>query len=211
MAIGGNPQSSSFGYDNNSNLVSLTDPLSKTTAFGFDALNRLITATNPLMGVRTTGYDPQDNVTSEADERNVTTSYVYNGFGEPIQEASLLVFALPASAPARRHAGGALLHGGEADADEFAALPDDLGFLVADLRRDEPAGAGDDGVLFRQAYARAGLGQLDDMAAEHVAVALERRQQIGRLAPVTASVEFQGHSNDPCLSPTPRTTLTAND
>ena len=40
------------------------------------------------MGVRTTGYDPQSNVTSESDERNVTTSYVYNGFGEPIQEAS---------------------------------------------------------------------------------------------------------------------------
>lgn len=40
------------------------------------------------MGVRTTGYDPQSNVVSEADERNVTTAYVYNGFGEPIQEAS---------------------------------------------------------------------------------------------------------------------------
>jgi len=40
------------------------------------------------MGVRNTGYDGQDNVTSESDERSVATSYVYNGFGEPIQEAS---------------------------------------------------------------------------------------------------------------------------
>ena len=40
------------------------------------------------MGVRNTGYDPQNNVTSESDERTITTSYVYNGFGEVIQEAS---------------------------------------------------------------------------------------------------------------------------
>ncbi|HEY7607899.1 MAG TPA: hypothetical protein VIF14_01615 [Alphaproteobacteria bacterium] len=76
-----------FGYDNDSNLVSLTDPLNKTSTFGFDALNRLITATNPLMGVRNTGYDAQNNVTGESDERSITTSYVHNGFGEVIQEA----------------------------------------------------------------------------------------------------------------------------
>ncbi len=86
--VGAATQTTGFGYDNNSNLVSLTDPLAKTTGFGFDALNRLITATNPLMGVRNTGYDPQDDVTSESDERNVATAYVYNGFGEAIQEAS---------------------------------------------------------------------------------------------------------------------------
>ena len=40
------------------------------------------------MGVRNTGYDGQDNLTSESDERAITTTYVYNGFGEPIQEAS---------------------------------------------------------------------------------------------------------------------------
>jgi YD repeat-containing protein len=86
--IGAATQTTNFGYDNNSNLTSLTDPRNKSTGFGFDALNRLITATNPLMGVRSTGYDPQNNVTSESDERNIATSYVYNGFGEVIQEAS---------------------------------------------------------------------------------------------------------------------------
>lgn len=30
------------------------------------------------MGVRTTGYDQQDNVTSEADERTIATTYVHN-------------------------------------------------------------------------------------------------------------------------------------
>ena len=44
--VGGVSQTTTFGYDSNSNVTSITDPLSHVTNQTFDALNRLKTTKN---------------------------------------------------------------------------------------------------------------------------------------------------------------------
>lgn len=86
--IGASAQITAYGWDDNDNLTSVTDPLTHTTSFAFDALDRLVQATDALSGETDLTYDGQDNLASLADPRSVTTSFVRNGFGEAIQETS---------------------------------------------------------------------------------------------------------------------------
>src|SRR5262249_28830246 len=53
-----------------------------------DALNRLTQETDPNSFHTTTGYNGKDEVTSVADARSLTTSYVRDGFGDVIQQTS---------------------------------------------------------------------------------------------------------------------------
>lgn len=86
--VGAVAQSTAYGYDRNDNLTSLTEPLSHATAFAYDALDRLVRQTDALAGETDRAWDSRDGLASLADARDVTTSFVRNGFGEEIQEAS---------------------------------------------------------------------------------------------------------------------------
>jgi RHS repeat-associated protein len=78
----------SFGYDNNGNQISINAPLSRSTAKQYDTLNRLVQITDPGSGVTTFGYDANDHLTSVMDPRALTTSYTYDGFGDLVQQSS---------------------------------------------------------------------------------------------------------------------------
>jgi RHS repeat-associated protein len=85
--VGAASQITAYGYDKNSNLTSVTDPLTHASVFAFDALDRLITVTNAAGGQTQQAWDPQDNQTGFTDPGGVTTSFVHDGFGQVIQEA----------------------------------------------------------------------------------------------------------------------------
>ncbi len=96
--VGAATQTTTFGYDLNSNLTSITDPLNGPTAQAFDALDRLVQMTDPLNGITGYGYDAQDNLVTVTDPRGLVTTYTYNGFGEVIQlespDTGTMVFTL---------------------------------------------------------------------------------------------------------------------
>jgi RHS repeat-associated protein len=81
----------SYSYDANGNLLTITDGNSHATARVFDALNRLSTSTDantPTHGVTTFAYDAHDRTTTITDANGNATAYVYDGFGDTIQVAS---------------------------------------------------------------------------------------------------------------------------
>jgi len=82
------PEVTSYTYDADGNVISITDPLNHTTTKAYDILNRLIKVTDALGGVTLYAYDAQDNVISVTSPRKLQTSYVYNGFGQTIEVIS---------------------------------------------------------------------------------------------------------------------------
>nr|WP_330085286.1 DUF6531 domain-containing protein [Methylocystis iwaonis] len=87
-AIGAGSQSYQFAYDNNDNLIKVTDPRANVFSYGFDPLNRLITETDEEAKTVTLTRNGIDAITAYQDARGLATNYVRNGFGEVIQEAS---------------------------------------------------------------------------------------------------------------------------
>jgi RHS repeat-associated protein len=91
-------QISQYGYDNQGNATSTTDPLSRVTTNAFDALNRLVQVTDPntpTAGITKYDYDVQDNLTKVTDAKfspqgaaAPATTYTYNGFNELISQSS---------------------------------------------------------------------------------------------------------------------------
>lgn len=88
QSVGASSQTTSFEYDDNSNVVEVTDPRNAVTGNAFDALDRLVQSTDALTGVTEFTYDSQDNLVSVEDPKNQITGYVYNGFGDVIQLTS---------------------------------------------------------------------------------------------------------------------------
>ncbi|MGH8682951.1 MAG: DUF6531 domain-containing protein, partial [Burkholderiales bacterium] len=89
--IGGtNPaaQITSYGYDNQGNLTSITDPLNRPTANLYDALNRLKQVTDPANGSTGYGYDGLDRLTRVTDPRNNATGYTLDGLGNLSAQSS---------------------------------------------------------------------------------------------------------------------------
>jgi RHS repeat-associated protein len=80
--------SSTYAYDPNSNLTSVTDPLSNTWTYAYDALNRLSTRTDPNSGTTAYTYDAHNRLTNVRDANGNSTSYVRDGFGEVTQVTS---------------------------------------------------------------------------------------------------------------------------
>jgi RHS repeat-associated protein len=95
-------QISQYGYDNQGNGTTTTDPLSRVTTHAFDALNRLVQVTDPTnsttaptAGITQYAYDVQDNLTKVTDPKfspqgaaAPSTTYSYNGFNELISQSS---------------------------------------------------------------------------------------------------------------------------
>lgn len=81
--IGAKLQTTTYGYDSNGNLTSVTDPLDSKTANAYDALNRLVQTTDPNGGVTKMTYNKDDLPTSVTDPRGLKTTYAYDGMGNP--------------------------------------------------------------------------------------------------------------------------------
>ena len=70
-----------YGYDNQGNVTSISDPLNRVTTNAYDALNRLKQVTDPASGVTRFGYDGQDQLALVTDPRNNATRYSVDGLG----------------------------------------------------------------------------------------------------------------------------------
>ena len=87
-SVGAQGQTTTFGYDSNGNLTSVTDPLSKATTRSFDALNRLIASFDPLSDKTQYQFDANDNLAQVTDPRSANTVYAYDGLGNKTQQTS---------------------------------------------------------------------------------------------------------------------------
>ena len=86
--VGGTSQSTSFIYDDNSNMVRYTPP-GQLFVYRIDQLNRANRMQfGSLSGYVTKTLDAHDRVLSAEDQLSHTTSYVYDGFGDLIQQTS---------------------------------------------------------------------------------------------------------------------------
>jgi RHS repeat-associated protein len=88
QSIGAASQTTTYAYDHNSNVITVTDPLTRQTGQAYDALNRLTQVTDALSGAAVNTYDARDNLLTVKDERNLTTTHVYDGLNNLIQIAS---------------------------------------------------------------------------------------------------------------------------
>lgn len=86
--VGGMSQTTTYGYDSNGNVTSITDPLSHVTTRTFDALNRLATSTNAVQDLVQFAYDAHDRPLTVTDGKGNATTFVYDGFGDTIQQTS---------------------------------------------------------------------------------------------------------------------------
>jgi RHS repeat-associated protein len=86
--IGAASQVTEYGYDAQGNVLTVKDPLNKTTTNGYDTRNRLRQVTDPAKGVAQYGINGQSMLTSVKDPRNLTTTYTVNGHGETTTQAS---------------------------------------------------------------------------------------------------------------------------
>ncbi|MBI2526322.1 MAG: RHS repeat protein [Candidatus Rokubacteria bacterium] len=64
--------------DSAGRLVSVTDPRGSQTRYAYDALNRLTSLTDALGGVTQFGYDPNGNLLTLTDARGSVTGYSYD-------------------------------------------------------------------------------------------------------------------------------------
>lgn len=86
--FGADGQKTLYGYDDNDNLVGITDPLGNKTQLSYDALNRLISSIDAAGAVTKTAYDVNDNLQSVTDPLNHQTQYGYDGLGNPLSVKS---------------------------------------------------------------------------------------------------------------------------
>jgi RHS repeat-associated protein len=78
---GNNNQSTIYGYDDNSNVNSITDALNHSVNMTYNALNQLVTSTARDGGITSYQYDASGRVKKVTDARGLATHYFYNGFG----------------------------------------------------------------------------------------------------------------------------------
>jgi len=77
-----------YAYDDQGNVTSVTNPLSKVTSNQYDALNRLKQVTDPALGVTQYAYNGLDALTQVTDPRNLATAYTVDGLGNLTLQAS---------------------------------------------------------------------------------------------------------------------------
>ena len=77
--LGAQAQRTSYTYDSNNNLATVTDPLGHSNGNIYDALNRLTAVLDPNLGTVHYAYDAAGNLAQVADQRQLVTSYTYDG------------------------------------------------------------------------------------------------------------------------------------
>ncbi len=87
--IGANTRIWKYAYNKLGELEQITDPREKVWTGGYDALGRLLQTQSPSSAQIALRYEGGNyNLGQYIDPRGVTTQFVYNGFGEVIQETS---------------------------------------------------------------------------------------------------------------------------
>lgn len=90
--IGALGTSRAYSYDLNDNLIGTTAKdaggTDRTVTRGYDALDRLISQTDQLNDTVEQSFDDQDNLTGVIDPRSLTTTYTYDGLGDPVSISS---------------------------------------------------------------------------------------------------------------------------
>ena len=71
----------SYGYDAEGNLITVTDPMDNTTTYSYTADNELCTVTDALHGTTTYEYDLDDELTEVTDSDGYSVTYSYNDMG----------------------------------------------------------------------------------------------------------------------------------
>lgn len=74
-----------YGYDANGNLASVSGPLNWSSALFYDGLNRLRQTTDPS-GITSYTFDVKDNVSTVTDPLGRVTTYTRNGLGDLVAE-----------------------------------------------------------------------------------------------------------------------------
>ncbi len=78
----------SYTYDDNGNVVKVTDALGHVTAMTYDALDRVSTSTDASGHIASYQYDIGDRLTQVTDPRGLVTGYTYDGFGQLWKQVS---------------------------------------------------------------------------------------------------------------------------
>jgi len=86
--IGAANQTTAYTYDNQGNVITVTDPLSHVTTSAYDTLNRLKQVTDPNNGVTQYAYNGLDQLTGVTDPRNLATTYAVDGLGDLTSQVS---------------------------------------------------------------------------------------------------------------------------
>ncbi len=67
-----------YGYNTNNNLISVTDANNNTTSYKYDDKGRVYQVISPDTGTTTYQYDPAGNLTSKTDAKGITVAYTYD-------------------------------------------------------------------------------------------------------------------------------------
>jgi len=89
--LGAAGQTTTYGYDPNNNVTTVTDPLGRATTNTYDPLNRLTNINDPTNGNTVFTYDAKDRLLTVKDPKiTATTSYTYDGVGASQRRAGRL-------------------------------------------------------------------------------------------------------------------------
>ena len=86
--VGGVSQTTSFTYDKNGNVQTITDPRGYISYRSVDQLNRLTRYKDGALNISYISYDSHSRPLTVTDPKGNLTSYVYDGFGDKIQQTN---------------------------------------------------------------------------------------------------------------------------
>ncbi|HKR62486.1 MAG TPA: RHS repeat-associated core domain-containing protein [Thermoanaerobaculia bacterium] len=78
----------SYAYDTNGNLTSVTDPNGNATTYTYDDFGQMLEQESPVTGTTKYAYDVAGDLTSVTDANDATTVRTYDSLGRPLSATS---------------------------------------------------------------------------------------------------------------------------
>lgn len=75
----------SFSYDPNGNLLSVTDARNGVTSYTYNTMDRLATRTDPLLQQESYVYDNTGNLTEVTDRKSQVSTFTYDALNRRTQ------------------------------------------------------------------------------------------------------------------------------